>query len=165
MLLKIRWIILRALFAFFSVGVILSGGLAAFLLGPLYSWYFFQDFNCTKYYKYIYPIIYAYLRFVFRSIEDHEYRKGFSVPLSDPPRVSPSAEALQIKGSWTGPVEDCDGCIDCCRKVECPLLDTVNNNCLSYGSFYWKFFSCGRYPVNRFQAAYYECPKWEFSES
>ncbi len=164
MLLKIKYAILRFLFAFFSVSAVLSGGLTAYLFGPLFSWYFFSDLNCTKYYKYIHPVIFAYLRFLFRSMRDSEYGKGFAVPFTATPRVSPSAEALRIKGSWTGPLENCDGCIDCCEKVRCPLLDTEKNNCLSYGSFYWKYFSCGRYPVNRFQAAYYECPKWEFGE-
>ena len=164
MLSRIRWGILRLLFVFFAASAVMTGGVAAFFLGPLYSWYFFGDLNCAKYYKYIYPIFFAYLRFVMRGIKDSEYRKGFSVPFSDPPCMSPSAEALHLQGSWTGPVENCDNCVDCCRQVRCPLMDTVNNNCLSYGCFFWRFFSCGRYPINQFQAAYYQCPKWEFSE-
>lgn len=165
MLFKIKWMIYRSLFAFFAMSAVLTGGLTAYALGPLFSWYFFSDLNCTKYYKYIHPVMAAFLRYVCRGFRDSEYRKEFSVSLFDPPLVSPSADALRIKKSWQGPVENCDGCADCCKRIRCPLLDAQSNHCLSYGSFYWRFFSCGRYPVNRFQAAYYECPKWEFGES
>ena len=163
-LLKIKWATFRLIFAFFAIIAILSWGLTGYLLGPLYSWYFFNDFNFPKYYKYLHPIIYAYLRFVSRCIHNSEYRKMFSVSFFAPPRMSPVMDNLRIHKTWTGPIENCDGCINCCIKIKCPLLDTKNRNCLSYGSFYWRHFNCGRYPVNKCQIEYYECPKWEFIE-
>jgi len=35
------------------------------------------------------------------------------------------------------------------------------NQCKSYGSFFWRYFNCGRYPENTKQIHYYECKKWE----
>jgi len=164
MLLKIKWILYRSIFAFFALIAIGSGGLICYSLGPLYSWFFFNDFNCLRYRKYIYPIIFAYIRFFKRCINDSKYHKMFSVPFSAPPFISPVINNLRIKDTWTGASYDCNGCIDCCRKIKCPLLDVINKKCLSYGSFYWQFFSCGRYPVNKYQIEYYNCPKWEFIE-
>lgn len=41
------------------------------------------------------------------------------------------------------------------------MLDTERNRCRSYGSFFWRYFNCGRYPENSEQIRFYECNKWE----
>ncbi len=58
----------------------------------------------------------------------------------------------------------CNGCIQCCTRRSCPLLDTERNLCRSYGSFFWRYFNCGRYPENTAQIRHYDCPKWEMSD-
>jgi len=35
---------------------------------------------------------------------------------------------------------------------------------MSYDSFYWRYFNCGRYPAAQNQIDYYECPKWIMKE-
>jgi hypothetical protein len=31
---------------------------------------------------------------------------------------------------------------------------------MSYNSFYWRYFNCGRYPTSQQEIDLYECPKW-----
>jgi hypothetical protein len=41
------------------------------------------------------------------------------------------------------------------------MLDKDGKKCLSYGSLYFGYLFCGRYPQNQGQIDLYQCPKWE----
>ena len=66
--------------------------------------------------------------------------------------------------SWEGDLRSCNGCISCCDQLGCIFLDRKNRQCAVYGSFFWKYFNCGRYHSNQFQIDYYGCPKWKMKE-
>ena len=164
---RIIWGFNRLLFFFFALMGILTAGVFCQLLAPLYSWYFFKDLNFTRYYRYLFPIISV----VFRYHRDGLPSPGmpgflnmFAVPLFAPPMLQPESPRLRVNPSWGRDTGDCRGCIQCCIRVRCPLLDQKAGKCLSYGSFFYRYFNCGRYPVNQFQIDYFHCPKWVFTD-
>lgn len=159
-LLMAKWAFVRISFYFFSVLSVLSLSLSYWLFAPLYSWYFFGELNFAKYNRYAYPIILTFLKILARHGMNAKYRKSFRVPLFVPPRLSPEKTCLKINQEWSGPEDHCNGCIRCCVLAECPLIDEQSKKCLSYGSFFWRYFYCGRYPENQGQIDYYQCPKW-----
>ena len=159
-LLKAKWALARLTFYFFSMIALLTGGIVYWFFAPLYSWYFFADVNFTKYHRYIYPIILELAKIIGRNIRSALYRNNFRVSLFVPPRLSPVKTRLKIRDDWTGPEDHCNGCILCCVLAGCPLIDLQKKTCLSYGSFFWRYFHCGRYPENQGQIDFYHCPKW-----
>jgi hypothetical protein len=164
MILEMNWALARLGFLFFSAVAILTGGLIAIPLAPVYSWYFLGSPFARGYFTYLYPVIFTTFKILYRLLTRKAYRVYFSVHLTAPPVMSPVKEYIRIRSSWDGPEKDCNGCIQCCVMAECPLLDRKTNRCLSYGSFYWRYFHCGRFPANQGQIEYYACPKWEWIE-
>ena len=55
----------------------------------------------------------------------------------------------------------------CCKPggAVCPLLDSEQQRCLGYNSFYWRYFNCGRYPSFAEEVHYYDCRKWTLTAS
>jgi hypothetical protein len=164
---RVIWGINRLLFFFFALMGIITAGVFCQLLAPLYSWYFFKDLNFTRYYRYLFPIISV----VFRYHRDGLPSPGmpgflnmFAVPLFAPPMLQPESPGLRVNPSWGENSGDCRGCVQCCIRVRCPMLDQKAGRCLSYGSFFYRYFNCGRYPVNQFQIDHFQCPKWFFPE-
>lgn len=158
---KLCWASARLFFVFFVTIGFFSGGLLAIPLGPLYSWLLLSDWRAARYRRLVFPaFLTAY--HVFRDyIRDPAYRSSFLVSLTAPPRPGPDASRIRLNPSW--PVNDgtCNGCVKCCVQRDCPFINPQNNNCLGYGSFFWRYFNCGRYPETLGQLKYYNCEKWE----
>jgi len=97
---------------------------------------------------------------MWRSLSQKKYRDLYPSKLTDPPEYGNHAR-MRIKESWRGAEGNCDGCeLSCCAQIRCPMLD-ADKRCLSYGSLYFGYLFCGRYPSNQGQADLYDCPKWE----
>jgi len=158
---KMRYALYRILFMIYSVFCILTLSLGGFLLAPLSSYYFFNDFRFWKYYRYFFPMFKATLRFTRLWLTSEAYRRSFALSLTAPPMTSPDLSIVKVKSTWNADVFVCNQCTKCCQHLACPLVDEVNNGCLSYNSFFWRYFACGRYPINQQQIDYYDCPKWE----
>jgi hypothetical protein len=90
-----------------------------------------------------------------------QYRGMFAIPLTAPPMMGPDLSRARVRADWNHSESGCNGCVECCIRRACPLLDREKNQCRSYGSFFWRYFNCGRYPENNEQIRYYDCPKWE----
>lgn len=164
MLKKAKYALYRIIFIIYAVFAALTFGLVGCLLAPLSTYYLFNDLRFWKYLRYFFPVVKAFWRFVFLWLTSDAYRKEFSLSLTAPPRSSPDPEIVKIRDTWNAGLYDCNQCTNCCQKIKCPLLDTDNHLCLSYDSFFWRYFACGRYPVSREQIEYYNCPKWEMKE-
>lgn len=162
---KLKYAVYRILFMIYGVFCMVTFGLGAFLLAPLSSYYLFNDLRFWKYYRYFYPMMKACLRLARLWLTSEAYRKSFAIELTAPPMTSPDLNLVKIKSTWNAAVFDCDQCTRCCRVLACPLIDEVNHKCLSYNSFFWRYFACGRYPINQAQIDFYDCPKWEMRES
>jgi len=135
-----------------------TGGLTMFLLFPLYKGAFapkarFRDLRPFQLWAHVYKVMW-------RSLTDKEYEAKYPSKLSDPPKLHNDRNLVCIKESWQGEDDNCDMCQDsCCTQLKCPLM--VNKRCLSYGSIYFGYLYCGRYPENQAQIDMYQCPKWE----
>jgi hypothetical protein len=151
----IRLYIYVLLFLFFF-----TGGLTMFVLAPLYKRAFaplasYRDFSgrIGRVWGHIYKVMW-------RSLSSKRYRDLYPSKLTDPPMYGNSPD-MRIRDSWSGAPDNCDGCrLSCCRQIGCPLMD-ANHRCLCYGSLYFGYLYCGRYPSSQGQVDLYDCPKWE----
>lgn len=150
----LKRIYLCVLFVLFFI----SGGLALILLAPLYKKACaphvpYRDLNFFGIWAHIY-------RVVWRSLTDKSYRDMFSSKIYDPPLYD-NTGYVRIKESWRGSTDNCDACENsCCAQIKCPMLNK-GGRCMSYGSLFFGYYYCGRYPENQKQIDRYQCPKWE----
>lgn len=158
---KCIWVTQRVLFIIFSIACAFTGGLVGFLFAPIVTVMFFRDIRFWKYLKYFIPITINLWRIMYLNLTNKQYREMFVLPISAPPMVGPDQSTVKITKDWTTGSADCFDCQRCCTKITCPLLDHETGFCRSYNSFFWRYFNCGRYPLNQKQIEYYECPKWE----
>lgn len=161
MMQRAKWATARIVFLIMVFAGTASGGMLAYLLGPVYSWYFFNDTHFLKHHRLILPLAVSHLKLILEWIRDPDYRRMFTIPLTAPPMTSPDMSRVRIKTTWPHDASTCNGCVECCIKRSCSFLDPEKNQCTCYGSFFWLYFNCGRYPENVEQIRYYECPKWE----
>ncbi|MCL2566131.1 MAG: hypothetical protein FWE24_10080 [Defluviitaleaceae bacterium] len=136
----------------------ITGGLAMFVLAPIYK----RAFAPLASYKDVRPlVVWAHIyKIMWRSISSKGYRDLYPQKLTDPPEFS-NSPTMRIKESWQGASDNCDLCpLSCCAQINCPML-SKNGRCLSYGSLYFGYLFCGRYPSNQGQIDLYDCPKWE----
>ena len=163
MIQKAKWATARILFMTAAFGSIATGNILGYLLGPLYSWYFFKDFNFLKYHRYFFSMTLCGWRLLAEWSRSPGYRIMFAIPLTAPPESAPDLSLVRVRSDWHESHGGCNGCVQCCTRRACPLLDPERNLCRSYGSFFWRYFNCGRYPENAAQIRHYDCPKWEMN--
>jgi len=158
---KVKWATARVVFLMAVLAATATGNVLAYLLGPIYSWYFFNDINFLKYNRYFYPLTICGWRLLAEWIRNPDYRNMFAIPLTAPPMIAPDQSLVRVRDTWHEINGACEGCERCCTRRSCPLLDVERKRCKSYGSFFWRYFNCGRYPENIAQVQFYDCPKWE----
>jgi len=155
----LKHVIIRVYLYFLLLLFFISGGLSLFFLAPLYKGAFapgasYRDFAPFKVWVHVYKIMW-------RSMSNKGYRDLYPSKLSDPPEFG-NAKVMRVKDSWQGDKDNCDLCkSSCCAQINCPMLKS--KRCLSYGSLYFGYLYCGRYPSNQGQVDLYDCPKWEVS--
>lgn len=157
---KWKWFSARLFFLSAAVCTACTGGILGYLLGPLYSWYFFNDLNFLKYHQYLPRLVSAFWRQIGEWVQNPRYREMFFIPWTSAPMNCPDMSIVQISGLWQNSDKGCGACDHCCIKRACPLHDMTHNRCRSYGSFFWRYFNCGRYPENIRQIRFYDCKKW-----
>lgn len=156
---EIKWSLIRISFYILLVLTTLTGGIFTYIAAPITSKYFFNDFAFWKYLKHYKSINAQLYRIILIWLTQPSYRKSYSQPLYDPPLSGPDKKHVTLSKNWTHGESDCAGCVKCCTKIGCPLHNEYG--CLSYNTPYWRYFSCGRYPVSKAQIDYYKCEKWE----
>jgi hypothetical protein len=162
---KAQWAAARIVFIIAAFAYAASGTVLGYLLGPLYSWYFLNDLHFLKHRRYFFPMIVCGWRLVAEWIRNPAYRSMFAIPLTAPPMNGPNRLLVHVRTGWLENDDACNGCTQCCTLRCCPMLDAKRNRCISYGSFFWRYFNCGRYPENTEQISFYKCPKWEIGKS
>lgn len=137
----------------------ITGGIAMFVLAPLYKMAFapsapIRELRIFSLWAHVYKVMW-------RSISDKSYRDMYPSKITDPPKLHTDRSLVRIKPTWTGEEGNCDVCkASCCVQLKCPLMAS-NGRCLGYNSLFFNYFYCGRYPENQSQIDYYDCPKWE----
>jgi hypothetical protein len=159
-----RWALARLLFILYIVFsvVTLIGG---FLTAPLMTWYFFGDWRFWRHWRAGLGLLPHGLRLTAMML-GHSRAFMFSVPLVSPPRSVPDPSVAQFRADWKHG-ESCGDCSNCCKPggAVCPLLDSDQQGCLGFNSFYWRYFNCGRYPSFEEELHYYDCRKWALAAS
>ncbi|MFK5969125.1 MAG: hypothetical protein QM487_03250 [Candidatus Marithrix sp.] len=156
---KLKWLMLRVIYYTLLFFSILSGGLVFYIFVPISSYCFFGDFYFWKYIKYFPAIVKQMYEISWLWLTDTYYRGSYTQPITAIPSISPGLSRIKLNNSWQYKLTDCNGCIQCCEKITCPLLSPDKKYCMSYNTHYWKLFSCGRYPISQKQIDYYDCPK------
>jgi hypothetical protein len=62
----------------------------------------------------------------------------------------------------------CSRCAKCCKQFDCLFLGQQENGdyiCKVYGTDYWYYGTCGRYPLEQIDIDYHACPGFSFPES
>ncbi len=154
-----RWAAARILFTVYMGLCLATLGLFGFMTLPVISRLFFNTWRFWRFGHY-YPwmLLQGYKVFAMM-LRDFRYRFMFSVGLTEQPMKSPDRNITRLAGNWVHEENTCHNCSRCCEKIGCPLLDD-RDMCLSYNSFYWRYYLCGRFPTTRQQLDYYNCPKW-----
>ena len=156
---SLRHLVIRLYLTLLLILFFFTGGLALFLLAPLYKGAFaprasYRDFRPVRVWAHVYKVIW-------RSLSNSHYRELYPFKMTDPPMYDNSQSPVQIKASWPGSPDNCDACQNtCCAQITCPMFGE-DGRCLSYGSAYFGYYFCGRYPENQGQMDLYNCPKWE----
>ena len=154
-----KHIIIRLYLYFLLFIFFMTGGLAMFILAPLYKLAFapqarWRSINVLRVWVHVYKIMW-------RSLSSKGYRDLYPSNMDDPPVFNNDLNVMCIRENWQGADDNCDICENsCCAQISCPMLDS-NGRCLSYGSIYFGYYFCGRYPSNQGQVDLYNCPKWE----
>ena len=160
----LRWALARLAFIIyivFSVATLIGG----FLTAPLMTWYFFGDWRFWHHWRAGLGLLPHGLRLTGMML-GHGRTFMFSVPLASPPRSVPDESVARSRSDWRHGTS-CGDCSSCCRPGgnACPLLDSQQQGCRGYNSFYWRYFNCGRYPSFEEEISYYGCRKWELVTS
>ncbi len=156
------WAAARLGYHAFVIAGMMTGGLFFFLVAPVSSWVFLGTWRFWRYWP-VYPGLiaqpYKLLRRLLR--DPRAYAFDFSVPLTAPPLHGPAGGGFRLQASWAHGAIGCHGCARCCEYLGCPLLDRESRQCLSFGSFHWRYFTCGAFPAGQTDISRYQCPKWE----
>ena len=154
-----RWALARLVFVVYIVFsvVTLIGG---FLTAPLMTWYFFNDWRFWRHWRDGVRLLPHGLRLTAMMLSRNRAFM-FSVPLSSPPRSVPDPSIALFRADWHHG-DSCGDCANCCKPggYVCPLLDSQQQSCKGYNSFYWRYFNCGRYPSVEEEINFYDCRKW-----
>lgn len=155
------WVAARILFYGYWFMGILSLGFTFFLFAPLTTYYYFNDLRFWRYIRLYRKFFFITFRIFYKMATERNYGFIFTAPLTGAPLSAPNPDKVKLSSKWTAAVHTCEGCSQCCEKIDCPALDPEKGICLSYNSFFWRYFNCGRYPINQKQIEYYQCPKWK----
>ena len=155
---RLKHVSIRLYLSFLLTLFFLTGGLALLAFAPLYKAAFaphadYRDLRFFLVWSHMYKVLW-------RSISNKSYRDLYPSRLTDPPMQGNDRGRMRIKRSWCGSSDNCDMCEhSCCEQITCPMM--VNKRCLCYGSIYFGYYFCGRYPNSQSQVDLYQCPKWE----
>jgi hypothetical protein len=157
---KARWAALRVLFLG-CVGWSMLTGAGFYLLAPYFSYCLFRSLRFWRYLPRSLQLIRHTYRLAFMALRGDLV---LSLPLAAPPADGPDLDIVRTRDTWPYG-ETCGPCRICCRMLGCPLLNGSAEGCTAYGSFFWRFFNCGRYPTSQEDITRYGCPKWEMKVS
>ena len=141
---------------------LLSFGLFLYVIAPYTSYFFFNDLRFWKYIKFYHKYYFYSFTYLYRILSRKKELVKTLLPLTSPPMDHPDPALFRITKEWHLPLDSCGDCHRCCTFVtKCCFLDEEGNKCLCYGSLFWKFFNCGRYPSSKAILDYCKCKKYE----
>lgn len=142
---------------------LLTFGIFINLIAPYASYFFFNDWKFWNHLRMLNKFTVYSARYMWKIIrQEHKLIKTI-LPLDASPSLDhPDPTKFRISEDWNLPEDSCGDCNRCCTfVVECCFLDKSLNKCPCYGSIYWKYFNCGRFPSSSQLIEYFQCPKYE----
>lgn len=159
---KLIYLIRRIVFLVLYVINIGTFGLLNYAIAPISSKVFFNDIRFWRHLHKFHKLNYRVFTHTKELFTNRDYSKAFKISWLDAPRNSPDLTKVMIKDEWrVEHGESCDGCVHCCERIQCNLIDYERRGCMLYGSFFWRYFTCGPFPNNQLQIDYYQCKKWK----
>ncbi len=158
--------ILNAIFRLISYTIVVinlfTGGIFLYLIAPYTSYFFFNDLRFWKYLKYYHKYFFYSASYIWALLNRERGLIKSVLTLTSDPMDRPDPALFCIAKHWNLPADSCGECYRCCIFViECCFLDKSKNRCMTYGSLYWKYFNCGRFPSSQAMLDYVKCPKYE----
>lgn len=142
---------------------ILTFGFFLYVIAPYTSYFFFGDLRFWKYLPYFHKYYFYSISYLKMTILEDGALTLFHLPMTSPPADSPDPGMFRLAKEWNFPEGTCGKCSNCCNFLtECCFYDKSQNKCLCYGTLFWRFFNCGRFPLSKEQLDYFNCPKFEF---
>jgi len=162
---KIRWSLFRISSYAIVIINILTFGIFLYVIAPYVSYFFLNDWKFWKHLSYFHKFYFSSLSYVKSIVLKDSLFIMYHLPLSSPPMDSPDIQLFRVSKDWEYPDNSCGTCFNCCSMLaDCCFLDTSQNKCVCYGSLFWRYFNCGRFPATGKQLKYYKCPKFEVIE-
>ena len=158
-LIRIQWAAARVVFLS-AFAFCFCTGIGIYAIAPLATYYYFGTLRFWRHLAYFPGMMKFAYRHVFMILLNKNYRSVFSIPMTAAPLNAPDMSRVRLSAAWPHDAVGCNGCTRCCDKIDCPLIDGREGKCLAYGTFYWRYFNCGRYPEKQAQIDYYGCRKW-----
>lgn len=156
----------RAAFRVLSYGIVavnlLTFGTFLYVIAPYTSYFFFNDWRFWNYLKYYHRYFLYSASYILAILTTHRELARDVLPLTAPAMLGPSPDQFRIAKDWTLPADSCGECNRCCTfVVTCCFLDKATNRCPCYGSLFWRYFNCGRFPSTRELIDNCGCSKFE----
>ena len=160
---ELKWASFRIVSYLIVAANMLTFGFFLYVIGPYTSYFFFGDFRFWKYLSYFHKYyFYSISYFKSLALQDGAFVL-FHLPMTSPPMDSPDPQVFRLTKEWNGSADTCGECSNCCNFLtECCFYDKSQKRCLCYGTLFWRFFNCGRFPFSKEQLDYFECTKFEF---
>jgi hypothetical protein len=159
------WALFRVMSYSIVVINLLSCGTFLYIIAPYTSYFFFNDLRFWKYLKFYHRYFFYSATFIYRVVFHKKDLIKTVLPLTSPPMDRPDPALFRLAKDWPFPEDSCGDCNRCCTYVAtCCFLDESRKRCLSYGSLFWKFFNCGRFPSSKAMLMYCHCAKFEAME-
>lgn len=156
----------RALFRVVSYTIVavnlISGGVFLYIIAPYTSYFFFNDLRFWKFLGYYHKYFLYSSAYIWGLLCREQGLIKTVLPLASPAMDHPDPASFRISGNWQLPEDTCGDCNRCCTfVVRCCFLDPDENRCPCYGSLFWKYFNCGRFPASKAMLEHCGCPKFE----
>ena len=155
---ELKWAAARlGFYAYITISLFSVVG--CYVTAPLMTWYIFGDWRFWKHFDPAWKLYFHGWRMLALILKGDNNGFMFSVSLTSPPYQMPPEDTAHLSNSWEHGSSR-GNCTNCCSIIKCPVLDPASGLCLGYNSFFWRYFNCGRFPVQQTEIDYYGCPKW-----
>ena len=155
---EFRWAAARLGF-YAYIGFAMLTVVGGFVTAPLMTWYIFGDWRFWKHVNPGWKLFFHGWKMAGLILKGDNGGFILSVPLTSPPYKAPLGDVAYLSSSWAHG-SSCGTCMNCCALIKCPVLDEKSGLCRGYDSFFWRYFNCGRFPVQQSEIDYFACPKW-----
>lgn len=159
---RIQW----AVFRIFSYSIVFANlmtfGCFLYIIAPYTSYFFFNDLRFWKHWSTYYKFFGNTISYITTICIGDSFLLISHLPLAAPPMNIPDMSKFRLSPHWKLSNDSCGECSACCTLTSnCCFRDKSTHKCRCYGSLFWNYFNCGRFPTSQEQLEHYGCKKFE----